>query len=101
MFNNFEGILIVGVPVYCTLLITMVWRSNARVSASNLPRLLCGIGGVVFMISDGIIAFDKFYNPIPNAKYLIMSTYYFAQLGITLSILDHELIKTKKSTKSN
>lgn len=100
MFKNFEGILVFGVPVYCTLLISMVWRSNARVTTSNLPRLICGIGSIIFLISDGIIAFDKFYQPIPNAKYLIMPTYYIAQLFITLSILDHELVKIKKSTKS-
>lgn len=92
MFKNFEGILIYGVPIYCSLLTTMVWRANARLTNwSNLPRALCAVASFYFMFSDAIIAFDKFYTPIKYAKYYIMPTYYVAQLGITLSVLDHEL----------
>lgn len=101
MFKNFEGILIFGVPFYCSLLLGMVWRSNARVTTwSNLPKAICAFASFSFLISDAIIAFDKFYVPISNAKILIMITYYAAQLGLTLSILDYDLVKTKKTTKS-
>lgn len=101
MFKNFEGILVFGVPIYCLLLLTMGWRSNARIqNMKNLPKIFCGIGGILFVISDSLIAFDKFYAPIKYSGILIMVTYYIAQLGITLSILDHEM-RPAKIEKSN
>jgi alkenylglycerophosphocholine hydrolase len=98
MFPNFEGVLIFGVPIYMTLLLTMAWRANARLQSSkNLPKLLAGLGGLFFVISDGLIGFDKFYTPIKYSKVFIMITYYIAQLGITLSVLDHEIVPVKMS----
>lgn len=101
MFKNFEGVLIFGVPIYGAVLLTTAWRANARaVGVKNLPKLLAGIGALFFVASDSFIAFDKFYSPIQYAKIYVMSTYYIAQLGITLSVIDHEVMQ-KHSTKSN
>jgi YhhN family len=50
--------------------------------------MAAAIGGFVFAVSDSLIAIDMFYSKIPHAKVLIMVTYYIAQFGITLSILD-------------
>lgn len=49
-------------------------------------------GAIAFVTSDSILAIDKFYNPLPNASLLIMSTYIIAQFLITLGILklNHE-----------
>lgn len=101
MFNNFTGVLVYGVPIYGCFLMTMVWRANARIQGiQNLPKLFCAIGAVSFAVSDGIIAFNKFYTPIGHSDTLIMLTYYVAQLGITLSVTDHEVMP-KSSAKSN
>lgn len=101
MFKNFKGVLIVGVPLYCTLLLTMGWRANARLEGvQNLPKLLAAFGGIFFIASDALIAFNMFYSTIPHVDFLVMSTYYIAQLGISLSVLDHEVIP-KSLTKSN
>lgn len=101
LFKNLDGILIFGVPIYCTLLLTMAWRANARLQGvKNLPKLVAGLGAIFFVASDSLIAFDLFYSPIKYSKILIISTYYVAQLGITLSILDHD-VKPKSSMKSN
>lgn len=101
MFNNFMGVLIYGVPIYGCFLITMVWRASARIqNIQNLPKILCAIGAISFAVSDGLIAFNKFYSPIEYSDISIMLTYYVAQLGITLSILDHEVMP-KSSVKSN
>lgn len=101
MFSNFQGILIVGVPIYSALLSTMGWRANARLqNMKNLPKLVCGIGAVLFVISDSLIAFNMFYAPIPHSKLYVMVTYYLAQLGIALSTLDHD-VGPKTAIKSN
>lgn len=101
MIENFDAILFYGVPFYSTLLLTMMWRSISRVQINNLPKVFCAIAAIFFVISDGIIAFDMFYAPIKYSRVLIMSTYYLAQLGITLSTLDHQVIRPKSSLKSN
>lgn len=100
MFKNFDEILKYGVPFYSTLLLTMMWRALSRIQSNNLLKVICAIGSVFFVVSDGIIAFNMFYTPIKYSRIIIMSTYYFAQLCITLSILDHE-VKPKTSLKSN
>lgn len=101
MFKNFEGVLVYGVPIYGYFLTTMVWRANSRTQGTrNLPKLLGAIGGILFAISDGVIAFNKFYAPIEYSGAYIMVTYYIAQLGITLSTLDHDLMP-KSSVKNN
>lgn len=101
MFENFDDILVFGVPFYCALLLTMAWRAIARVQSNqNLPKVFCAVGAILFVISDSIIAFNLFYSPIQYSQVYVMITYYTAQLGIVLSILDHE-IKTKSSVKKN
>lgn len=44
-------------------------------------------GAICFITSDSLLAFDKFYQPIPLAAFNIMSTYLTAQFGITFGIL--------------
>lgn len=102
-YNNMTGVLLYGIPFYVSLLLTMTWRSIARVdSLENLPKILGGFGGFFFAISDSLIAFDMFYTPIKYSNFLIISTYYIAQLGITLTILDHGVVTSheKKLKKS-
>lgn len=42
-------------------------------------------GAWIFVLSDTLIAVNKFLFPLPNAKIFIMITYYTAQLLIALS----------------
>ena len=45
------------------------------------------IGAIFFMISDSILALNKFYQPIPFSNISIMLTYALAQYLIVLGIL--------------
>lgn len=82
------------VVVYATLLSTMVWRALARVQLFEVEELwtwtkLCSsFGAILFMISDFLIGVHRFVQPVPYEQILIMFTYYAAQLGITLSVVD-------------
>ncbi|XP_037911731.1 lysoplasmalogenase-like protein TMEM86A [Hermetia illucens] len=92
LLKHLDQISLYGLPIYALALSTMSWRALARIRKIDersllLTRILCGIGSVLFVISDSIIAFNKFYVTIPNSGYYIMITYYIAQLGITLSTL--------------
>lgn len=44
-------------------------------------------GAFCFVTSDSLLAFDKFYEPLPLASFNIMSTYLTAQFLITFGIL--------------
>lgn len=64
--------------------------------------MACGLGSILFVISDSIIAFDKFYTPVSNAQVGIMVTYYVAQFGIALSVIEQSgAPKTAKSSSSS
>jgi uncharacterized membrane protein YhhN len=45
------------------------------------------IGAIAFVLSDSLLAINKFYNPIEKASFWIMSTYIIAQTFIVIGIL--------------
>lgn len=45
------------------------------------------IGATVFVASDSVLAFDKFYAPLQYGSFLIMATYLLAQYLIVVGIL--------------
>jgi len=45
------------------------------------------IGAIIFVASDSILAFDKFYAPLQYSSFLIMATYLLAQYLIVIGIL--------------
>jgi uncharacterized membrane protein YhhN len=47
-------------------------------------------GTVLFVISDSLIAFNKFGHPIPDASFLIMGTYILAQYLIYEGVKQYE-----------
>jgi uncharacterized membrane protein YhhN len=50
------------------------------------PRWLL-IGAILFLVSDSILAVNKFKMPVPGREFLIWPTYYLGQLGIALGFL--------------
>ncbi|KAL5007567.1 hypothetical protein ScPMuIL_016373 [Solemya velum] len=90
-----NGMMIYLLPLYLTLICTMGWRAVARVQFFDdlwTWTKLCGCAGaVLFIISDLTIAIDKFICEVPFSHTIIMFTYYAAQLGITLSVVDSQV----------
>ena len=86
------GLWTMATPVACyvTTIVAMMWRAAARVGAS--PRgaasaWLALAGAVAFALSDTLIAFDRFFRPLPAAGYPIILLYWAGQLGIARSAL--------------
>ena len=52
----------------------------------SIATLLAAIGAVLFLISDGLLAINRFRKEYPYAHVLILSTYYGAQCLIALSV---------------
>ncbi|KAL3267300.1 hypothetical protein HHI36_011431 [Cryptolaemus montrouzieri] len=86
------SILPVGVPIYILLLGTMLWRAVAHFNSikvsKNWNKACAAIGGILFVLSDLVIGLNMFKFKINHAEVIIMSTYYAAQLGISLSVVD-------------
>lgn len=82
-------------PFYLTLICIMGWRAVARVQFFDdlwTWTKLCGCAGAIFfMISDLLIAIDTFITKVPFSHQLIMTTYYAAQLLISLSVVDSQV----------
>ncbi len=98
------GVTIGAVWVYCFLIYTAFWRSlDLRSSCSNtqwennVANLRC-IGMVLFVVSDSIIAVNKYALPIPHASLPIMATYYPAQSLIAYSEIQLLLYPDDKKT---
>ena len=68
----------IPVYVYLTVITTMGIMATFRDSSNML--VLCG--AILFIVSDSMIAINKFSMPIIASDYFIMITYYLAQFLI-------------------
>lgn len=81
----------IPVVIYMLVILTMGWRAAARVGFGAEPskaHWAGALGAVSFILSDSMIAIDKFHEPsvIPLAGLWIMVTYWVGQLGIARSV---------------
>jgi uncharacterized membrane protein YhhN len=84
------GGLKVPVLIYATVLVLMVLRGLFRYGHTTRRSFwLVFTGALLFMISDSILALDKFLLSIPFAGALIMATYALAQYGLVSGLLSH------------
>lgn len=82
----------IPVLAYVAVLATMAALALARAwtptIAQALPRSarFAAAGGLAFVLSDSLLAWDKFGGGLPLAPPLILSTYWFAQWCIARSV---------------
>ena len=77
------GEMVVPVIVYLIAILSMfVFALNRWGKVSNQSFLWITAGALFFILSDSLLAFDKFLDPIKNAHLVIMATYMFAQYAI-------------------
>ena len=77
-----------AVPVFLYMVAITVMAVLAVLREMEGNALL--YGGLAFLLSDALIAVDKFLAPIPAEAYLVMTTYYFAQFMIAQAFLKQE-----------
>lgn len=73
-------------PVMVYISVIMAMGVYANMWQGPNPDLLL-IGAVIFMLSDAMIAIDRFLIPVSWSKYFIMTTYYAAQAMIWTSLV--------------
>jgi uncharacterized membrane protein YhhN len=88
------GPLKIPVLVYAVVITTMLFFAFKGSLKWAIPASkYIFIGAIVFVSSDSILAFNKFYAPIAHASFFIMATYCLAQYLIVAGILK---LNTKK-----
>lgn len=80
LYPNLPAALVLPVIVYAVALGSMLYFAF---QISHLPLLL---GAFLFVVSDSLLAFGKFYFEYPWNSFAVMSTYILAQLLLTLAL---------------
>jgi uncharacterized membrane protein YhhN len=81
------GRLEIPVLLYMLVIAVMAWQAVARwLVVGQLGALLACIGAVLFVVSDALLALDRFHRRLPAAPALKLGTYFSGQWLIALSI---------------
>jgi len=73
--------------VYIAAITMMAGFAAARyIERGGTKPLLAFAGSVLFLISDSVLAYDRFARKVPAARVIILGTYFPAQLLIALSV---------------
>lgn len=75
------------VLAYMLVIVIMSWMALSRwMGTDNNSAALAGIGATLFLISDSLLALNRFRKPFAAAQFLVLSTYFAAQTLIALSV---------------
>jgi uncharacterized membrane protein YhhN len=78
------------VMLYAGVLTVMVLNSLFRYGHTNTRSFWMVFGGaVLFLVSDSVLAINKFLQPVPNGIPIIMLTYIGGQFLIVAGLIEH------------
>ena len=101
MLYPYLGELLIPVILYTIVIITMgVFALLRRGWTLDKSFIMVYSGALLFIMSDSMIAINKFMSPIVQARLLIMATYIAAQFLIVKGILAHENSLNKEESVS-
>lgn len=93
----FLGELRIPVSVYASVIsIMLLFAFNGLLVWEKPGNFLVFLGAFFFIVSDSILAVNKFYAPIPKSSFFIMLTYLLAQYLIVVGILKLNPKKVKE-----
>jgi uncharacterized membrane protein YhhN len=84
-----------AIAVYFYIGVIAVMGITTSLGAKNHPLVI--LGALAFMVSDSIIAYNRFDAPIEGARYPIMITYYLAQYLLTVDARNNRYIQSWQS----
>jgi uncharacterized membrane protein YhhN len=77
---------VVVLALMATLALARAWANNAATPSAPTSARWAAIGAVLFVISDSVLAWDRFGGGLPAATLCVLSTYYAAQYCIARSV---------------
>jgi uncharacterized membrane protein YhhN len=72
-----------------SLMVLSAWLSLLRPEWGSGPAMLVSVGASLFMISDSLLAWDRFLAPVRYGRVLVMVTYHLGQVGIVVGAALH------------
>lgn len=90
LLSPFLDNLKIPVLLYASVLSIMFLTCVHAFSISQIAGRFCIAGAGLFVISDSLLAINKFYHPFAVAGLIIMFTYSFAQLFIVTGIIRNQ-----------
>jgi len=89
--DGMQGVMIPVIVLYAISLVFMsVAALNRRGLVNRLSFRLVFTGSILFVLSDSMIAINKFYAEFPRSSFLVMLTYFSAQYLIMQGLLAGE-----------
>lgn len=84
----YSGKMKLPIIIYITMIMIMVWMAVERFHSDlTLRTILPAIGAILFMISDAVLALNKFRRPFYCAELIILTTYFTAQWFLAVSVI--------------
>ncbi len=84
---NGMGVYRLPAIAYTAVLVVMIWAAFEQYSSTPEPRTLAAfVGGILFLISDSVLAVEQFRTPFRYSPAIVMATYYAAQWLIAFSV---------------
>ena len=84
------GNMLAPVLIYALVLLAMgVWAHKRRGATTSTSFKLVAAGAILFAISDGLIAVNKFAFEVPAERILVMSIYMTSQYLIVRGLIEH------------
>lgn len=75
------------VAIYALALLVMAWQAAERwVALDATPALLAALGAGLFVVSDSVLAWERFRGRLAYGQAVMLGTYFAAQWLIALSI---------------
>jgi uncharacterized membrane protein YhhN len=94
VLGGMKGVMIPIIIIYALSLISMsVAALNRKNLVSQASFRLVFIGSLFFVISDSMLALNKFYVDIPRSSFLIMLTYFVAQYLIMMGLIKEKRLE--------
>jgi len=89
--KNLKGL---NIPVFVyivmiTLMVLSAWLTFLQPDWSISHAALVSAGALLFFASDGILAWNRFIQPVPHERSIVMATYHLGQMGIILGAALH------------
>ncbi len=86
LFNGLNPVLRVAVAAYVVVIGLMAAQAVGRAMVLRDPQsVLVAAGAGFFMLSDSLLAINKFAMPLPMAQFWVLGTYYVAQILIAVN----------------
>jgi alkylglycerol monooxygenase len=88
LFDGLNPVLKIAVAAYVVVIALMAAQAIGRATVlRDKSSVAVAVGAAFFMLSDSLLATNKFAFPLPMAQFLVLATYYVAQILIACNAL--------------